>query len=129
MTRLIVPALMLFAATVADARTNIIDIEDAPVPAGLGLAQVQQSIAVGALDRGWTPRVIEPGHIEATIKVRSHTVVVDITFDESAYSIQYKDSDKMDYKDGQIHRNYNRWVANLNKSLLQSLFRAATPSH
>ena len=113
----VVATAAILAAAAVHARTAIVDVVDAAIPAGLDLAAVTDAITTGAADRRWTPSVVAPGHVEARLQVRSHAAVVDITFDESAYSIRYKDSRNLDYMDGRIHRNYNRWVANLNQML------------
>ena len=127
MIRAIVFTVFIFAATIAHARTDIVDINDVAIPAGLDLEAITISITAGAAERRWTPKVVGPGHVEAHLYVRSHVAIVDITFDESAYSIAYKGSENLDYKDGRIHRNYNRWVANLNQTLQRRL-ATATPS-
>jgi hypothetical protein len=49
--------------------------------------------------------------------IRSHVATVDIYFGTTSYSIIYKDSVNLDYKDGRIHRNYNKWVQNLNSDI------------
>lgn len=126
MFRAIASALFILVATVAHARTDIVDLKGVPIPAGLDLEAITSAISSGATDRRWTPKVVGPGHLEAHLYVRSHVAVVDITFDQSAYSITYKDSQNLDYKDGRIHRNYNRWVANLSQTLQRSLALAAT---
>lgn len=126
MNRPIACATLIIAATVANARTEIVDIENAPIPAALSSAQVENAIVTGMTTRGWVPKVIAPGHVEARLLIRSHMVAVDIEFRETTYSITYKDSDNLKYKNGKIHRNYNRWVANLNLDLQRSLLRAAT---
>ena len=128
MIRAIVFTVFILAATVAHARTDIVDINDAAIPAGLDLEAITISITTGAVDRRWTPKVVGPGHVEAHLYIRSHVAIVDITFDESAYSITYKDSENLDYKDGRIHRNYNRWVANLNQTLQRRLATATSGS-
>ena len=116
MIRAIVSAVFILAATVAHARTEIVDLNDVPIPAGLDLHAITNAISSGVTDRRWTPKVVGPGHVEAHLHIRSHIAIVDITFDESAYSITYKDSQNLDYKNGRIHRNYTRWAANLSQS-------------
>ena len=76
-------------------------------------------------DRGWIPKVLGSGHVEAQLHVRSRTAIIDIAFDESTYSVMYKESQNLDYKRGRIHRNYSRWVANLSLALQGSLARVA----
>ena len=125
---------LLFAALLASAAhaaAPIIDIENAPVPAGLSMEQVQQRLTAGVLSRqGWTVQAAVAGHIEARLSVRSHLAIVDITFDETAYSITYKDSHNLDYKPKKrrIHGNYNKWIGNLNAALQQNLFTPTSNS-
>ncbi len=126
MNRAVVCAVLILTATVANARKEIVNIENAPVPEGLSLAQVQNAITTAAVDRKWVPKVLASGRLEATLPIRSHVAVVDIKFDESTYSITYKESTNLDYKAGKIHRNYNRWVANLDLALQRSLLRVAS---
>jgi len=125
-TRAVLYAVFILAAAAAHARTEIVNINDAAVPPGLGMDAVSDAIMSGVADRGWIPKVVGPGHVEATLLIRSHTAIVDITFDESAYSVTYKDSHNLDFKNGRIHRNYNRWVANLNQMLQRKLATART---
>lgn len=115
--------LMLWAGA-GHARVAIANVDASPIPDGLTMAQIERAIVTGT-QRGWIMTPIEPGHIEAEIVVRSHVAVVDIRYDESVFSIQYKRSSNLDYKDGRIHRNYNRWILNLERDLKQSLHRRA----
>ena len=110
---------LLVAPTSTLARTDILNIENSPITSTqpLSLLDVERAIIEGSRVRGWQPRVIEPGHIEAVLYIRSHTAKVDIHFDTKAYSITYKDSFNLDYKNGRIHRNYNKWVRNLNSDI------------
>jgi hypothetical protein len=83
----------------------------------LALSDVERAVIEGARVRDWQPRVLEPGHIEAVLYIRSHVAKVDIHFDTESFSITYKDSVNLDYKNGRIHRNYNKWVQNLNNDI------------
>lgn len=139
---------LVLCAVAAHARAPIVDVESSPIPAGLTLDQIERAIIVGT-QRGWVMKPIAPGHIEAKLSVRSHLAVVDIHYDESAFSIRYQTSRNLNYKAGntdecvkqprgqrggsatgsstrcarsaRIHRNYNRWVRNLEMDLNQSL--------
>jgi len=110
----------LLISTSANAkRPLILNIENSPVNSTqeLTVDDVERAIIEGARVRGWQPRVVEPGHIEAVLYIRSHVATVDIYFGTTSYSINYKDSVNLDYKDGRIHRNYNKWVQNLNSDI------------
>ena len=121
----LIAAALLSSGSAAHAAAPIVDIKNAPVPAGLSMEQIQQRLLAGVLSRrGWTVQAVAPGHLEARLSVRSHLAFVDITFDEAAYSITYKDSQNLDYKPKKraIHANYNKWVGTLNSALQSSLF-------
>lgn len=124
----IVTAMILALASAnADARTaDIRDIDNMPVPAGLKLEDISASIVAGAANRGWTALEVGPGHIEATLYIRSHMAKVDIKFDTKTYNITYADSDnlKFDAVKYKIHKNYNSWVQNMNSDIRAELARA-----
>jgi len=111
---------LLVISTSANAKPPLIlNIENSPVNSTqeLTVDDVERAIIEGARVRGWQPRVLEPGHIEAVLYIRSHVATVDIYFGATSYSIFYKDSVNLDYKNGRIHRNYNKWVQNLNSDI------------
>lgn len=118
-------ALVLFmlGLTVAGCSTQALyEVESQPVSATAdgstpSMEEVERAIIAAATDRGWSPRVVMPGMIEATLFVRTHQAIVDIPFSSSEYSIQYKDSTNLDYRNGSIHRNYNNWIHNLSNSI------------
>lgn len=90
---------------------------------------VKNAIMLGLVDRGWTGKAVRPGIVNASILVRGrHRAEVDIHYDTSAYSILYNSSYDLDYnsKKGTIHRNYNRWVLNLQSSIDKRLVEAQT---
>lgn len=87
----------------------------------LDIKDVEVAILRGARNKGWSARVVSPGLIEAAIMVRSHRAVVEIPHSAEHFSIIYKDSENLDYKDGGIHRNYNKWVINLSASIQNQL--------
>ncbi|MCR9277330.1 MAG: hypothetical protein NXH85_05105 [Pseudomonadaceae bacterium] len=119
-----VAMLALFAAP-ALALKPIDNIDDAPVPDGLTLSQVQKAIMLGGSERGWIIKPAGSGELEGTLIVRSHVVKVTIPYSQSGYSILYKDSTNMKYKNGKIHRNYNTWVLNLNGDIQRALLMAS----
>jgi hypothetical protein len=83
---------------------------------------VQKAILAALAKRGWTVTKVEPERIAASLTLRGkHHAEIDIDYNPVAYQIRYRDSWGLGYKDGKIHRNYNRWVANLSKSIQQEL--------
>jgi hypothetical protein len=111
--------LAILAQPVVAKAPYILNIENSPITSTqqLSTADVERSIIEGGRVRGWRMSVIAPGHIEAVIYVRTHVARVDILFGTTSYSITYKGSENLDYKDGRIHRNYNKWIRNLDSDI------------
>ncbi|TQV87868.1 hypothetical protein [Aliikangiella coralliicola] len=78
---------------------------------------VEKAIMRAAISLGWKTEVIEKGKILATLNIRKHQLVVDITHDDKSYSIKYKDSVNLKYDGKKIHRQYGNWVKNLINSI------------
>src|SRR5262245_5113114 len=70
--------------------------------------------------RGWQIDARRPGAIDATIVARIHRASITVNYDADSYSIAYRSSENLDYANGKIHRNYNRWIANLNRDIQQA---------
>lgn len=91
--------------------------------------EVGKAIITGAQNRKWTvSHVAGQPKLQAKLLVRNkHTVVVEIEFSETAYSIRYVSSIDMKYgvKDGVpvIHPFYNRWVTDLMDGIKTELTR------
>ncbi|MCF1427586.1 MAG: hypothetical protein LPD71_14145 [Shewanella sp.] len=101
------------------------NVQSAPVAFNLTTAQVESAILRAGIDRGWVMKEIKPGVIRAQIFVRSHSAVVDIDYSNKSYSIKYVSSDNLEYHNGKIHRNYNRWVNNLDVDIKHALAKIA----
>ena len=83
--------------------------------------QVEKAILSAAYNKGWSPRIIEPGLIEARIAVRAHKATVEISYSESSYNIRYKNSSNLDHENGLIHRRYNNWIIHLSNAIHSEL--------
>lgn len=101
----------------------VLNVADAPI-----VADESGSVAVKIKDtlkaRRWKVIDEEPGTIVANFSkanddIGQHSVTIRITYDADSYSINYVDSENMLYDEvtGTIHRNYNRWIANLQRDL------------
>lgn len=88
----------------------VVNYEDQPVAASLTADQVKKGIMKAGKKRGWTVKETGPGELTAMISVRTHTATVTIPYSSTSYSILYKDSTNLKYKNGKIHRNYNKWI-------------------
>ncbi|NDV26728.1 hypothetical protein [Desulfovibrio sp. JC010] len=89
----------------------------------LTMKQVKNAIIRGGYDRGWQMSDVAPGHLVATLNIRSHQAIVDITYTPENYSINYKDSTNLKHKGNVIHSNYNAWIKNLANSINLELSR------
>lgn len=70
---------------------------------------------------GWQMQPEGPGRLTGRIALRAHLAVIDIEHDTKSYSIKYRDSTNLDARDGMIHKNYNGWIQNLDKSIRAQL--------
>ncbi|WP_050921857.1 hypothetical protein [Vibrio harveyi] len=99
----------------------VLNVEDTPVAYDLQNKQVKAAIVQSATNRGWTIEETSPGVLIAKINVRSHFAEVKIPYSNKYYSIIYLNSVNLKASDGKIHRNYNRWVNNLNVDIQRAL--------
>jgi hypothetical protein len=119
---------LLFAVAIAAAGCTaqpIYTVTDAPIttPTGknLSMQEVQAAIVRAGVPLGWQITPEKPGRLTGRLTLRSHVAVVDIEHNTKQYSIKYRDSTDLNAKDGTIHRNYNSWVQNLDKSIRAQL--------
>lgn len=97
----------------------------------LSAEEVRQAITSAPAPRGWQFSEPAPGRLIATLNVRGkHTIVTEITYSATKYSIRYKDSVNMKYSpggpngQGQIHPFYNTWVDELRSAIRTQLIKA-----
>lgn len=84
--------------------------------------QMSRAIVTALNDRQWVVQSVKPGLIKAAITVRGkHHAEVDIPYSPTSFEVDYRSSWGLDYKDGQIHGNYNRWVNRLRDNILKEL--------
>ncbi len=91
---------------------------------------VKKAIIAGgqAGARKWTVAEAGPGRLLATYQVRTHTVVTEIRYTATHFSVAYNDSVNMKYGPGPdgkgvIHPFYNQWVSELIQSIRGELAR------
>ncbi len=102
--------------------TPIRNIENAPInvsSSNYDLSEVTKAIQRAGTGLGWQMKEQTPGHIVASLNLRTHVAIVDITYTLDDYSINYKDSTNLNYNAGNntIHKNYNGWIQNLNNAI------------
>ncbi|MDF2793551.1 MAG: hypothetical protein K0S85_1304 [Pseudomonas orientalis] len=83
---------------------------------------MKQVIVTALQKREWAVQRLSPQLVQADITVRGQFyAAIDIRYTRNSYAITYRDSRELGYKDGKIHRNYNRWVSMLDRDILAGL--------
>ncbi len=99
-----------------------------PIPSSaefMSLREISEVIELSAINRKWLVEEQYPGLLKLTFRKKTHMAVVEVTFDQSSYSIKYLNSVDLLYNGNRIHRNYNRWVANLELDIEMNLQKHA----
>ena len=116
---------VVFAMLAGCNSAPIRNVSDAPVVTGSGKAvtaeQVRTAILGAGKGLGWSMTPADPGLVVGRITLRGHTAVIDVRYTPKTFSIQYKDSIDLNYQNGQIHKNYNGWVENLERDIRGNL--------
>jgi len=119
--------LVLFGAGCAKQLPLVLNYDREPIPSKIdgthyNVEDVQRAILAACREKGWSANVVEPGVIEASITIRTrHRAKIEIQFSATHYSIYYKESSGLDYRNGRIHSNYNHWVAKLDAAIKNEL--------
>jgi hypothetical protein len=104
------------------------EVHSHPIPQkaqGLSLDKISMIVAGAGAKRNWLMDEIQPGRIRGTLNTRDHSAVVDVKFDNQTYSISYVSSSNLLYDGNSIHRNFNRWITNLEQDIQNDLQIAA----
>ncbi|MBI6657516.1 hypothetical protein YA0721_07025 [Pseudomonas carnis] len=93
-----------------------------PATSQVNEEKMKQVIVAALQKREWTVQRLSPQLVQAEITVRGQFyAAIDIRYTRNSYAITYRDSRDLGYKDGKIHRNYNRWVSMLDRDILAGL--------
>jgi hypothetical protein len=117
----IITALVATFVFAACTTVPIMNVDNAAVPTASGKPltkeQVRSAIirAGGAL--GWQMKDEGPDKLVGTLVLRTHTAVVEIPYSTTNYSIKYRSSIDLNESGGNIHKNYNGWIQNLNRGI------------
>lgn len=99
------------------ARTAPIENIQTTVGAHHTEAEVKNAILNAGLQNKWLMHATTPGVIKARLQTRGHVAETQITYSATGYNIRYDSSLNLMAADGQIHKNYNRWVHNLDQAI------------
>lgn len=97
----------------------VYNVENTPIQAKVSSSKVYDAIKIAGSSKGWIITNIRPGLAMGKLSLRTHVAVVEIPYNETGYSIRYKDSTDLNYdaSNNQIHQNYNGWVKNLENAI------------
>jgi hypothetical protein len=114
-----------FAVLAGCGYAPIRNVLEAPIATGSGKAateeQVRSAIVGAGTGLGWAMTPAGPGLVTGRLAIRGNTALVDVRYTPTTYSILYKDSSGLDFKDGQIYKRYNTWIDNLNRNIRGNL--------
>lgn len=82
---------------------------------------VADVIMRAAIGRDWEVKRVATDKIRATLYNRQHVATVAITFDQRKFNIEYVSSQNLKHVGTRIHRNYNRWVHNLENDIRKQM--------
>jgi hypothetical protein len=131
MKNILMLIILSFVITGCSSTKPIINLQNEPIytqeiTEKLSSKDIERAIIQAGSNLGWDGKLIEPGLVEATFARGNYDAIVDISYTEQNFNITYKDSHNLKYNDGKIHKNYNRWVANLSKNIKEQVQFYAT---
>ncbi|ELV3466316.1 TPA: hypothetical protein QH250_002915 [Enterobacter asburiae] len=118
-------AAVFVGALAGCARTAPIAQVHSIVSTGHTADQVKTAIMKAGQKRDWIMTETGPGMIKGRLQSRDHSVQVSIPYTATSYSINYENSLNLKAADGKIHKNYNRWVNNLDHDIQLNLSSGA----
>jgi hypothetical protein len=126
LSRGVIATVLAAILVAACAPVPVKNVTDTPVKsnkANLTSEEVAAAIKRAGTGLGWAMLDDGPGKINATLRLRTHTAVVEIPYSTKSYSIRYKDSTDLRYdaEKGTIHKNYNSWIQNLDAAIQREL--------
>ena len=123
MIRLFVPCFLIIFLCNCSVTQPVFNLKGSPILSMKNptVEKVQSAIMDAGKHIGWVMKVVTKGHIVASHQSGSHKATVDILFNLETYDILYKDSQDLSYDGTTIHRRYNRWVVNLDKTIRRML--------
>jgi len=116
-----VAVLVMAVAFAGCTSAPIMNVDNTAVASASGKPLTQDEVR-GAIVRagaalGWQMKDEGPNKLIGTLVLRTHTAVVEIPYSAANFSIKYRSSVNLDESGGNIHRNYNGWIQNLNRGI------------
>jgi hypothetical protein len=116
-----IAALALVVALAGCNSAPIQNVSQAPAISASGKPlsrdQVRGAIVRAGAALGWQMKDEGPNMLVGSIALRNHSAVIEIPYSANNYSVKYRSSANLDEKDGNIHKNYNGWIQNLQRGI------------
>lgn len=106
----------VFALTGCARTVPVLNVSES-ITAHLSADEIKNAILRAGTERKWAMTPIAPGVINGHRSQREHTADIRITYSLTDYAITYVNSQNLKAGNGQIHRNYNRWIQNLDHDI------------
>jgi hypothetical protein len=111
----------VFALLTGCRASPVLNIEQAPIMTatkGHSMEDISKAIIAAGQSLGWVMKKVDGANeIIGVLYIREHMAKVSIKYTNEFYSIKYLDSANLKYDGTNIHKNYNGWVQNLNRSI------------
>ena len=125
--RALLVAALLAVAVAGCASRPVMNVTAEPVVVTAGKTatndNVRDAILRAGSSLGWQMRPAAPGVIAGSINLRGHSANIDVEYNPRTYNIVYRSSTGLEAQNGQIHKNYNGWIENLNNAIRRELQR------
>ncbi|GME33137.1 MULTISPECIES: hypothetical protein [unclassified Pantoea] len=79
--------------------------------------QMKMAIIEAGIGRKWVMTPVSPGVINGRLAQRDFVANIRISYSSQNYRIDYVSSENLKAGQGEIHNNYNRWIANLDQDI------------
>lgn len=109
---------ILFLASCASKTPQTINQK---LPGNYSLAQIENAIMKAGADRKWTMKKMENNTINGSITVRNYRVDIRIPYSKDGYTIEYVYGEDSITGKATTVKNYPRWSAKLNQSIINNL--------
>lgn len=87
----------------------------------VSMATMRRAILRAGHEENWRMRTVRSGLIVAIHNKGKYSATVEIPYNSHTFSIVYKDSANLGYKEGKINKHYNKWVEGLDKAIRRQL--------
>ncbi|MDC7219024.1 MAG: hypothetical protein PQJ59_03725 [Spirochaetales bacterium] len=125
---LILPLTLFFFSCVTTSMPFEYTVEGYSLGTDIDKDILEKSIKIALMKYNWIPYEEVPGSIKSQFSKSEGLITCDIQvlYNDGGYSINYLGSKNLDenLKRMTIHKNYNRWIANLNKVIYENYLLA-----